>query len=111
MDRFNKTLHKLNNFLLILILVVIPLGLIYQTIESYQFMKDCPDPRVCHNWAGMLFLVLIPAELYTGLIFFWLKVLQNAKTTHTSRLIQLIIIFLIGVIPGLAWMFPAVFAD
>jgi hypothetical protein len=111
LEHFNNILHKLNNALLIMILVVIPLGLIYQTVESYQFMENCPDPRVCHSWVGMLYMILIPTEIYIGLIFFWLKALKHANTTTESRLVQLVIISLIGVVPGLVLMFSAVFAD
>lgn len=111
MERFNTILHKLNNVLLIIILVVIPLGLISATIDANRAMDECPETGTCHTWIGLVYVVLIVAGLYTGLMLLWLKFLQHSQTSLGFRLIQLIIIFLIGVVPGLMLMFPAVFAD
>jgi len=110
LSELNSKLISIFQICLIAVLIAIPLGLIYQSIQTAEFMKTCPD-HSCGNYLGILYFVLVPAEIYLVLIFFWLRILRSSEINRTWKFIQLIIIFLIGVIPGIIMLYPAFLKD
>ena len=108
MKKFNSRLVTLFNWIMIFILIAIPAGLVFQSIRVAEFMKDCPD-NSCGSWIGIYFAILIPAELYLILIYIWLRALKTIDINRTFKLVQLVIIFIVGILPGLFLSYAAIF--
>ena len=109
MEAINKTLFSILNVILVAVLAIIPLGLVYQSIESARFARNHPDFGASCDWTGLLYFILIPAEIYLLIVFFWLRLLRKGKIDKRLKLVQLILILLIGAIPGLILLYPALF--
>ena len=91
-------------------IILIPIGLIYQLISAYQFAKNCPD-NSCGSNVGILFFVLLAVEVYLIAMFVWLSILKNIEINPTLKLIQVILIVILGLVPGIIFLFPAFFAE
>jgi H+/Cl- antiporter ClcA len=106
MQKLNKRLIKIFNAMLVGILILIPLGLLYRLIQTHQFLQNCHD-HSCGTWIGIVFIILLPSELYLWIILKWLKRVQNAQIDETMKSIQLLLIFILGVLPGIFLLYPA----
>lgn len=100
MGKVNRNLITIFTITLTAILVIIPLGLIYRLIDAYQFLQNCPD-KSCGTWIGILAIILLPAELYLWMVLKWQKVLPATQTNETIKFIQLLLVFILGVMPGM----------
>lgn len=92
------------HYLLLVIVLGIPSGLIYQTVKAAQFQAEGPG-TTC-SWIGILYFVMIPAECYLLFILFWLQILRGQTLYQPWHLLQLMLIFLLGIVPGVLLLFP-----
>jgi hypothetical protein len=106
----NQKFISLVNKALLVVIVLIAFGLIYQLITAYQFLKNCPD-NSCGSNVGILFFSLLTAEGYLIAMLVWLRILKNTEINPNLKLIQLMLIIIFGLIPGIIFLFPAFFAD
>ena len=88
------------------ILIAILLGLLYHTFDWLQFQRAHPGEG--RTWIGIFHMVMIPFELYLLLICWWVRVLLRQRLGSFWQLLQLIIIFAIGIVPGMFLIFPLV---
>lgn len=103
MHQFNKSLYRLNNYALVALLVLIPVGFIYRIIQAHAL----EDGVTSTEWMGIVLMLLIAMEIYLLVHFIWLRLLNNAKVNPVLKLIQLLLIFVVGVLPGLLALYPA----
>ncbi len=89
------------------LLAIIPLGLIGRTIE--QEIRANGHPDIGCSWFGLLYFVLIPLELYLGVLWFILYLLLNSKVRDPIRLPAFLLILLLGAIPGIAGLWALFF--
>jgi hypothetical protein len=79
----NRKLISVLHIVLLAVLVIIPIGLIYQSIRTYLFPQTCPGHSSCGSIIGILYLILIPAEIYVLLIWGWLRYLRATEMNNT----------------------------
>lgn len=91
------------HYLLLVIVLGIPSGLIYQTVKAAQFQAEGPG-TTC-SWIGILYFVMIPAECYLLFILLWLQVLRGYILDKPWHLFQLLVIFMVGIVPGVVLLF------
>jgi len=54
---------------------------------------------------------LLAVEVYLIAMFVWLRILKNIEINPTLKLIQVILIVILGLVPGIIFLFPAFFAE
>lgn len=91
------------HYVLLLVLVSVPIYLAYQTMKVVQFQSEGPG-TTC-SYIGILYFVLIPFECYLLLIFSWLQMLRRRILDRPWHFLQLFLIFLVGVVPGVVLLF------
>ncbi|MEO1516361.1 MAG: hypothetical protein AAFV95_15160 [Bacteroidota bacterium] len=111
MEQFNRVFYLVVFWMMTAILVLIPLGFLMQFRRNVEFVRDYPEEVICGNLMGILFMALIYGECYLLLIFTWLYALRRNQQRGFLQLIQLILIALLGLIPGLFLAYAALFKN
>jgi hypothetical protein len=93
--------------MLIALVVIIPIGLCYRLIEIYQLEKIGIDSE----WTGIILIFLVAMEVYLLVLFTWLRLIMNKRMSSIVKLIQLLIISIIGILPSILSMYTAFFKD
>ena len=107
LEELNTTFSRLINIILIALLVMIPAGFCYRLIEMYHFENSGIDAE----WTGIILIFLVAMEAYLLVLFTWLRLIMRRRMRSLIKLIQLIIIFIIGILPGILAIYPAFFKD
>jgi ABC-type siderophore export system fused ATPase/permease subunit len=103
MEKLNILLSKINNRILIVLLLIIPAGFCYRIIQMYQFEST----GVSSEWTSIILIFLIAVELYLIIMFIWLRLIIHRKMSKTLKFIQLLLILLLGALPGISAIYPA----
>ena len=99
-----RTLAQTWHLLFVFILLAIPLGLTLQTLATMQ-VQEAEYGTTC-SYIGIFYVVFIPFECYLLLLFFWLQTLRGRPVYKLWHLLQLIFIFVLGIVPGGVMLFP-----
>lgn len=93
-----KIITNLIFYIIISLLVAIPAGFFYLGYKTKKFMDAHPDGY--SGYAGMVLAFLFYAEIWLGLIFLWIYAIRNSEINSVLKIIQLIIIIIIGIVPA-----------
>lgn len=92
----SKTVIYLLSFVLLLHL----LGCAYQIYKTNTFIKRMPDAS---SHMGIFFILWGYVTLYLVAMYIWAWAAKGADIQPIYKRIQLIVILLLGVLPGLLW--------
>lgn len=102
-DKLNDFVSTINHKALMVLLCVIPIGICYRIYQLIQLRNT----EMHGEWTGVVLLFLVAAELYLFIMIAWLKAGAQKTSNNALKLIQLLLIFVLGVLPGISAIYPA----
>ncbi len=96
--RFNSIVSKIFLWTFFAILILNILGIFYQGKRSSDFMESHPDGR---SNMGIFIALYMMVEIYILFLLLWTWSISQTKGWQKAKLTQLIILFIIGILPGI----------
>ena len=107
MEQLTRPLAKITKHLLKGLLLSIAIGFFYRIFQIYQLEQA----GINSGWTYLVLFFLIAVEVYVVALYFWLRYLSSTNKEGIFTFVQLVIIFVFGIIPGIIALYPAFFKE
>ena len=86
-------------------MILVLIGFFYRIFEMFEMERRGIDSE----WLPLVLFFLLVVEVYLALLYFWCRNISQKRIHHVLKFIQLFLILIFGIIPGLLALYPAFF--